>query len=52
TKALIIENYPQIKTLNVRKNLLINLEFIKDLVDLEELEIDGSAELIKILEPY
>lgn len=52
TKELIIDNCPQIKTLNVRRNLLTSLEFLKDLGNLEELDIDGNNELIKMLEPY
>lgn len=47
---LVIENCPQIKKLNVESNLLTNLEFLKDLNNLEELKPDGNTELIKILE--
>ena len=49
---LVIENCPQIKTLNVRDNSLTNLEFLATLENLEELELDGNAELIKTLKPY
>jgi len=38
--------------LNIRRNLLTNLEFIKDLNNLEELELDGNDKLSEILEPY
>jgi len=41
----LIENCSQIKKLNVRSNLLTSLEFLKDLENLEELEIDGNAEI-------
>ena|ERR1700722_8748598 len=51
-KELMIENCPQIKELKVRKNLLTSLEFIKDLENLESLELDGNDKLSKILEPY
>jgi len=49
-----IENCLQIKKLVVRQNNLTNLEFLKDLNDLEMLELDGNTELVKILElsPY
>ncbi|WNE39999.1 MAG: Chromosome partition protein Smc [Mycoplasmataceae bacterium] len=49
---LIIENCPQIKNLNIENNSLTNLEFLKDLTNLEELKFDGSKDLIKFLEPY
>jgi Leucine-rich repeat (LRR) protein len=52
TKELAIENCPQINNLNIENNLLTDLEFIKDLENLEELEIDGNAKLVEILEPY
>nr|CAG8443420.1 13416_t:CDS:2 [Entrophospora candida] len=39
-KKLVIENCFQIKNLNVRRNLLTGLEFIKDLNNLETLELD------------
>jgi len=46
----VIENCPQIKKLNIRQNNLTNLEFIKDLERLEELEIDGNPKIISGLE--
>jgi len=51
-KELVIDNCPQIKKLNVRRNLFTNLEFIKDLENLETLEVDGNSKLSEILEPY
>jgi len=51
-KELEIENCLQIKKLNVRRNSLTNLEFLKNLENLEELEIDGNDKLSEILEPY
>ncbi|CAG8465129.1 11363_t:CDS:2 [Cetraspora pellucida] len=44
TKELVIENCSQIKKLSVRQNNLTSLEFLKDLNNLEALEIDGSNE--------
>jgi len=44
-KKLMIENCPKIRVLNVRQNLLTNLEFLKGLDSLEELEIDGNGEI-------
>jgi len=52
TKELIIENCPQIEKLNVLRNLLTNLEFIKDLKSLERLEMDSNDKMREILEPY
>lgn len=52
TNELVIENCPQIKTLNVRQNNLTSLEFVKDLENLEELEIDGNSELTEKLRLY
>ncbi|KLL04557.1 MAG: hypothetical protein MRERV_18c014 [Mycoplasmataceae bacterium RV_VA103A] len=52
TRDLVIEDCPQLKKLVIYKNLLTNLEFLKDLNNLEELKIDGNAELTKVLEPY
>jgi hypothetical protein len=52
TQDLVIENCSQIKTLNIRSNSLTNLEFLKNLESLEELEIDGNAQLVEILRPY
>jgi DNA repair exonuclease SbcCD ATPase subunit len=52
TKSLAIENCSQISGLNIENNLLANLEFIKDLESLEELEVDGNAKLSEILEKY
>lgn len=49
---LTIENCPQIKKLNVRRNSLNNLEFIKDLSNLESLELDGNDKLTELLESY
>jgi len=49
---LVIENCPQLKKLNVRSNLLTNLEFLVSLKNLEELELDGNVELSEILQPY
>ncbi|CAG8438034.1 5992_t:CDS:10 [Scutellospora calospora] len=43
---LVIENCPQIKKLNVRKNLLTSLEFLVSLENLKNLEIDEIQELI------
>ncbi|CAG8543714.1 6949_t:CDS:2 [Cetraspora pellucida] len=40
TKDLVIENCPQIRKINVRSNLLTSLEFLGNLEELEELEID------------
>ncbi|CAG8699603.1 5272_t:CDS:2, partial [Ambispora leptoticha] len=45
TKDLVIENCLQINNLNIENNLLTNLEFIKDLENLEELELDGNDKL-------
>ena len=42
-KELIIENCPQIRKLNVRRNLLTSLEFLKGLENLEYLEMDGNT---------
>ncbi|MCE8163173.1 MAG: hypothetical protein I3273_02955 [Candidatus Moeniiplasma glomeromycotorum] len=52
TKDLIIDNCPQLKTLNVRNNSLTNLEFLLNLENLEALEVDGNTELVEILKPY
>lgn len=38
--------------MNVRSNLLTSLEFMKELENLEELELDGNAKLTEILKPY
>jgi hypothetical protein len=51
-KELVIENCFQIENLKVRRNLLTNLEFIKDLEKLETFEIDYNAKLSEILKPY
>jgi hypothetical protein len=50
TEKLVIENCPQIRKLNVRSNLLTNLEFLKSLENLEELEIDHNTEIDSGLE--
>lgn len=42
-KELIIDNCPQIKKLIVRSNLLTSLEFVKDLKNLEELDLYGNV---------
>jgi len=47
---LVIENCPQIKKLNIRSNLLTNLNFLQSLPNLENLEIDGNTELASGLE--
>lgn len=47
---LVIDNCPQIKKLNVRQNLLTNLEFLKGLENLEKLEADNNAEISSGLE--
>lgn len=44
-EELVIENCPQIKILNVRNNSLTNLEFLKDLDNLKELELDGNDKI-------
>jgi hypothetical protein len=49
---LVIENCPRVNNLNIENNLLTNLEFIKDLENLEILEVDGNYKLNEILEPY
>lgn len=49
---LIIDNCFQVKKLNLRNNSLTNLKFLANLDNLEELEIDGNAELVEILKPY
>jgi len=49
---LVIENCPELRILNVRKNLLTNLEFLANLEKLEKLELNGNPELIEILKPY
>ncbi|CAG8676761.1 2358_t:CDS:10, partial [Ambispora leptoticha] len=46
-KMLVIEDCPKIKKLNVRKNLLTSLEFLANLENLEELEIDDIQGLVK-----
>ena len=54
-KDLVIENCPQIEILNVRRNLLTSLEFLKGLdnvAKLEKLEVEGNPEISKILEPH
>ena len=54
-QELIIENCPNIKKLNLRQNNLTNTEFLTNLENLEELELDGNAqlnELIKTLKKY
>nr|CAG8443473.1 13420_t:CDS:2 [Entrophospora candida] len=45
-----IKNVDKIEKLKVRKNLLTNLEFIKDLENLETLEIDGNPKIVSGLE--
>ena len=52
TKDLVIENCPQIKKLNIRSNSLTSLEFLANLGNLKELELDGNTELIEILKPH
>ncbi|CAG8855766.1 24622_t:CDS:2, partial [Gigaspora margarita] len=47
---LVIENCPQIKKLNVKTNLLTNLEFLKSLESLEELELDNNTNINSGLE--
>jgi Leucine-rich repeat (LRR) protein len=51
-KNLVIENCPKLETLNVRKNDLTSLEFMVNLRNLTELEIEGNTELDEILKPY
>jgi len=48
----VIENCPRIEKLKVRKNFLTNLEFIKDLENLETLELENNDKITEILEPY
>jgi hypothetical protein len=45
-----VENCPQIKKLDVRNNLLTNLEFLANLENLEKLEIDNNTEVNSGLE--
>ncbi|MCE8162850.1 MAG: leucine-rich repeat domain-containing protein [Candidatus Moeniiplasma glomeromycotorum] len=51
-KELIVDNCPKLEKLNVRKNLLTGLEFLANLENLEELEIDGNSKLTEILSSY
>jgi hypothetical protein len=51
-KNLEIENCSKIKVLIVRTNSLTSLEFVKDLENLEVLEVDGNDKLTEILESY
>ena len=51
-EKLVIENCPKLETLNVRKNDLTSLEFLVNLRNLTELEIQGNPKLIEILTPY
>ena len=44
-KELIIENCSRTKKLNVRKNSLTNLKFLKGLDDLKELDLYGNTEI-------
>jgi len=44
-KKLVIENCPRINKLNVRSNLLTDLEFLKSLPHLEELELEDGIKL-------
>jgi len=44
-QELAIENCPQIKKLNIRKNSLTNLEFLTNLESLEKLEVDYNNEI-------
>lgn len=45
-----IENCSQIKKLNARSNLLTNLNFLKSLENLEELELDNNTSIDSGLE--
>ncbi|CAG8539793.1 138_t:CDS:1 [Ambispora leptoticha] len=49
-KKLAIENCSQIKELNVESNFLTSLEFVKNLPNLQRLEVDGNSELASGLE--
>jgi len=49
-QELVIENCPKIRTLNVCKNLLTSLEFVKNLGELQKLEIDRNKEIDSGLE--
>ena len=51
-KGLVINDCPQLEKLNVRKNLLTSLEFLKNPESLKDLEINGNTELVEILKPY
>lgn len=53
-KELVIENCPQIKTLNVRNNSLTSLDFLNglSLSNLEKLEVGHNPEIDKILRPH
>ena len=50
-KELVISNCPNIETLNVRENNLTSLEFMVNLRNLTELDIEGNLKLDEILEP-
>ncbi|CAJ0851722.1 813_t:CDS:2 [Entrophospora sp. SA101] len=49
---LVISTCPDIETLNVRKNNLTSLEFMVNLRNLTELDIEGNPKLDEILKPY
>jgi len=49
-KDLVIENCLRVRKLNIRTNSLTNLEFLKPLKNLEELELDGNTEINSDLE--
>lgn len=49
-KNLIIENCPELEKLNVSDNKLTNLNFLKNLPNLRNLEIDGNEQIISGIE--
>ncbi|MDR1670451.1 MAG: hypothetical protein LBR43_01825 [Spiroplasmataceae bacterium] len=51
-QELVIENCPNIKILNLRKNSLNDLNFLINLDSLQELEITGNSKLVEILKSY
>jgi Leucine-rich repeat (LRR) protein len=51
-ERLIIKNCPNLKSLSIINNLLINLEFLKGLNRLTTLEIDGNEQIIAGIEYF
>jgi len=49
---IVIDNCFQMEKLNIKNNSLTSLDFLKNLDNLTELEIDGNIRLTELLKPY